>query len=528
MKKIYICLLIAGLIANSGCKKYLDVNENPNAPQEVTANLYLAPMLHWMVTAPLYDGRFVGRYTQNWKLVGATSINNWEKMGYDPASDNGAEIYRDVYWSFGQNLVTMMNKAEAEQRWDLLGVGYILKAWGWQALTDLHGEITIKDAFDITKTKFTYDSQEFAYQEVQRLLNLAITNLSRTDGAVNESFLAAGDKIYNGKKDKWIKFAYGLLAINLNHYSNKTAAYKPDEVIAAVDKSFAGNADDALLAYTNTANDDTNFYGPRRGNLVTATTSYRQTQFIVNLMNGTEFGGVVDPRMSRMLAPSDDGSYTGLDINVLNFGAVPAAKQPYNLYGYKGAVTTGVPTRYIFDDKSKIPAITYSQLQFIKAEAAYKKGDKETALTAYKAAVAAHLDFVNARNSDNSSLSTQITGGEKNAFLMAPEIVPATSAELTLSQIMSQKYIAQWAWGHVETWMDMRRYHYTDLDPATGKQVFLGFAVPTSLYGDNAGKLAERLRPRYNSEYVWNRENLDLIGALAPDYHTKPLWIIQP
>ena len=76
-------------------------------------------------------------------------------MGYDPSSDNGAQQWRDVYWSFGQNLVDMMNKAEAEQRWDLLGVGHVLKAWGWQVLTDLHGEIIIKEALDQTRSAST-------------------------------------------------------------------------------------------------------------------------------------------------------------------------------------------------------------------------------------------------------------------------------------------------------------------------------------------------------------------------------------
>jgi hypothetical protein len=94
--------------------------------------------------------------------------------------------------------------------------------------------------------------------------------------------------------------------------------------------------------------------------------------------------------------------------------------------------------------------------------------------------------------------------------------------------IMSQKYIAQWMWGHVELWMDMRRYHYTDVDPASGKQVFPGFTPPTNLYPDNGGKIVQRIRPRYNSEYVWNRPGLDAIGGLALDYHTKPLWITQP
>jgi hypothetical protein len=76
--------------------------------------------------------------------------------------------------------------------------------------------------------------------------------------------------------------------------------------------------------------------------------------------------------------------------------------------------------------------------------------------------------------------------------------------------------------------MDMRRYHYTDMDPISGTQVFRGFTPPTSLYADNANKVVYRIRPRYNSEYIWNRPGLDVIGGLATDYHTKPIWIIQP
>ncbi|TKC00735.1 RagB/SusD family nutrient uptake outer membrane protein [Pedobacter cryophilus] len=522
MKKILMICLITCLVAASGCKDYLDVNKNPNAPENAAANLYLAPMLHWMVTSPQFDARFIGRYTQNWYLP-TTAITTWDQQGYDTSSDNGGQLWRDVYWSLGHNLNRMITQAEAEQRWDVLGVGYILKAWGWQSLTDLHGEIIIKEAFDETKTSFKYDTQEFAYQEVQRLLTLAIANLQRTDGFVNQSYLAVGDKIYNGDRSKWIKFAYGLLAINLNHYSNKTGVYNPDAVIDAVNKSFASNIDNALLAYSNTANDDTNFFGPRRQNMQ----NYRQTQFIVNLLNGSQFGGVDDPRRTRMLAPSPDGQYRGLDINIINFGTLTTAQRPNNIWGYAANISSGVKTTYIFDDKSIMPGMTYSQLQFIKAEAAYKKGDKTTALTAYTNGVSAHIDFVNERNLDNKQLPTQITPTEKATFLANPNIIP-TAANLNLSQIMSQKYIAQWGWGHLETWMDLRRYGYTNVEALTGKQVFLGFGVPTALFGDNGGKTVQRIRPRYNSEYVWNIKSLEEIGGLATDYQTKPLWIIQP
>ncbi len=521
MKKIYITCLIACLIFGSSCKKYLDINTNPNAPETAAANLYLAPMLHWMVTSQQFDGRFVGRYTQNWYLP-TTSIGTWDRQGYDPASDNGGQIWRDVYWSLGKNLVDMTIKAEAEQRWDLLGVAQILKAWGWQSATDLHGEIVIKEAIDATKTEFKYDSQEFAYQEVERLLNLAIINLQRTDGFVSPSYLAVGDKIYNGDRSKWLKYAYGMLARNLNHYSNKSS-YKPDAVIAAVDKSFASNADDLLLTYTNTANDDTNFWGPRRQNFQ----NYRQTQFIVNLLNGTQFSGAADPRLSKMLAIAPDGQYRGLDVNQVNFGTLTVPQRPNNFWGYPANISSGIATTYIFDDKSKMPGMTYSELQFIKAEAAYRKGDKATALIAYRNGVSSHLDFVNSRNTDNGQLPLPITAIEKATFLANPEIIP-TAANLSLSHIMTQKYIALWGWGHIETWMDMRRYNYTDIDPSNQKQIFRGFALPLAIYADNGGKPAQRIRPRYNSEYVWNRAALETIGGLATDYQTKPLWITQP
>jgi len=512
MKNRHIALLAASLTIAGACSDYLDVNTNPNGPQDVSANVYLPPMLHWLVTSPQYDGRFVGHYTQEWISLSTNTspAQTWGRMGFDPGSDNGAMQWRDVYWSLGQNLVDMNRKAEAEQRWDLLGVGLILKAWGWQVLTDLHGPIIIKEAFDESRTAFDYDPEDFAYQEVQRLLDSAIVLLNRTDGAVDATYLAQGDHIYNGNRVKWLKFAHGLKAISLNHFTNKST-YDPAKVIAEVDASFAGNADDALMTYPATSPDlqDRNFNGPSRGNLPL----YRQTQFVVGLMNGTQFGGTVDPRMARMLANAPDSVYHGLD-PVNRTSGVPAAQQPGQLFG-----------KYLFNDRSKVPAMTYVQLQFVKAEAALRMGDQATALAAYTNAISSHIDFVNARNLDDAQTATQITAAEKAAFLASPNIVPPV---LTLSHIMSQKYIAQFGWGHNEMWMDMRRYHYTDPDPVSGVEVFRGFAPPSILYGLNSGKLVYRIRPRFNSEYVWNRASLQVIGGLDDDYHTKPLWIITP
>jgi hypothetical protein len=339
--------------------------------------------------------------------------------------------------------------------------------------------------------------------------------LNRTDGAVDQAYLAVGDKIYNGDRTKWLKFAHGLKALHLNHFSNK-ASYDAAAVIAEVDAALAGNGDDALLAYPCTSTDfaDCNFWGRSRNNV----TLYRQTEFIVSLMNGAQFGGVVDPRMSRMLAlDSANTTYRGLNVNTILTG-VTVPQQPRNFFGYTGSNGLGLPSRYLFADRSRLPAMTYAQLQFVKAEAALRSGQPALARTAYLNGISSHIDFVNARNLDAGQTPTQISAGEKSAFLADTNIAPAT---VTLSHIMSQKFIAQWAWGHNELWMDMRRFHY---DPT----VFRGFTPPTTLYGDNGGKIVYRIRPRYNSEYVWNYASLQAIGADAVDYHTKLLWITEP
>jgi hypothetical protein len=520
MKRTAGVLLAGALTLASGCKDYLDVNTNPNVPTSVAANLYLPPMLHWMVTSQQYDATAAtGYYTQEWASVASTTtLNVWQRMGYSSGSDTGAEQWRDVYWNFGQNLIDMMNKAQTEKRWDVLGVGYVLKAWGWQTLTDMHGEIEIKEAFQPGRYTFDYDTQQFAYSEVQRNLDSAFVYLQRTDGAVDPTYLGQGDFIYKGDRTKWLKYAYGLYALNLSHYSNKPS-YKPDSVIALVDKSFASEADDALETYTlkDPGLQDYNFLGQSRNNV----TNLRQTQFVVSLMDGTDFG-TVDPRMKRMLSMAPDSGFYGLDINQPGYGGLPASKQPNNFFGYPGTTRVGLPGKYLFDDKAKVPAMTYAELQFIKAEAALRKGDAGTAYTAFQNGVSAHIDFVNARNLDNGQWPTQISQSEKTNFLT--KIAPSPSA-LTLTKIMTQKYIALWGWNNDEIWMDMRRYHYTDKDPATGQQVYPNFAPPTNLFPDNGGKLAYRMRPRYNSDYVWNSAALQTIGGLAPDYHTKEEWI---
>jgi len=84
--------------------------------------------------------------------------------------------------------------------------------------------------------------------------------------------------------------------------------------------------------------------------------------------------------------------------------------------------------------------------------------------------------------------------------------------------IMQQKFLALWGFGFNETWVDMRKYHYDNT-------IYTNWKVdPIRLYSYNSGKYAYRVRPRYNSEYVWNLETITKFGGAALNYQTKELW----
>ena len=174
--------------------------------------------------------------------------------------------------------------------------------------------------------------------------------------------------------------------------------------------------------------------------------------------------------------------------------------------------------------------MTASEIQFIIAEAAYRKGDKPLALSAYINAISLNFDMITTTYPQNVPTVFAITPASKAAYLSDPAVVPGVASSLTLSQIMLQKYIALYGWGVQQTWTDMRKFHYTDMDPVAPYQVYAGFTPPSgaNLISTNNGKLVYRCRPRYNSEYLYNIPELTRLGALSLDYNTVQPWFTQP
>jgi Starch-binding associating with outer membrane len=558
MKKIIFNLALITIIASAiiSCSKKIDeAYVNPNTDLILPSEQLLPYITNSMFAngnghGPAHDARFIGQYVQNWFWAGVSS--NYDRMGYTSSTaDVGQSMWRSHYYDIGQNNKKMIEWAIDEKKWDYAGVGKAIFAWSWLNLTDIYGDVILDEAFNTTLYTFKYNTQDQVYNYVRQLCFEALDYLNRTGD--NTGKLAAGDTyFYNGDVNKWKKFTYGILARYHHHLSNKTN-YKADSVIYYCNLSLVNNSDNATVRYAATGiSQNTNYFGTLRNNFPLGTnlspTAIRQSAFIANLMTGLNntFSGVTDPRAIYLLRLNTASTFKGLDLAKGQL-AMAANDRPENFHGVSQSGTTIVTTgndgaaRFIFRNASPTPVMTASEIQFMKAEAAYRKSDKQTAYNAYKEGIKLHFDLLIADYSVNVPVTNIMTTVIRDAYLANTTIVPASFTNLTLSQIMLQKYIALWGHGTLETWVDMRRFHYTDQDPTganPGLQVYTNFNPPTvpippsitpDLFTpDNGGKLVYRIRPRFNSEYIWNINELTRIGALGLDYHTKRMWFSEP
>jgi hypothetical protein len=565
----YIFLAIAaGLLFTLSCSKKLDkAYVNPNSPIRVPVETILPSMIGNFVGSSAAagsayglanDGLLIGRYIQFWGTYStafspisttASNQSNYDAMaGTIGASDNLGSIWAAHYFGMGQNLNKMIEWADEEEKYDFVGAGWAIRAWSMFEATNEYNHIILREAFNTSQQVFHYEDQPEIYDSVRAICFRALDYLDRTDGNQGQKFAEADAYFNGGDKNKWKKFVYGILARSYGYIVHKNIAYT-DSVIKYADLSCASNADNITVKFASTGITGTsNYFGPVRGNVG----SIRQSNFIADLMSGNNpgaFTGVFDPRAPYLLRENPNQQaginpqvYKGIIVWKGSTG-LTTAEQPKNFWGNIYS-STAAPIadsgRYIFRNGVEWPIMTASEMQFLKAEALVRKNGMvgtPSAVTAYVNGISMNFDMLTSKYENNIyPTALRMTPAQKAAYLANTAVVPASPTGLTLTRIMLQKYIAMYAWGIQATWADLRRYHYTNLDPSTGAQVYANFTppAPPEMYADNGGKFVYRCRMRYNSEYLYNIPSLKAIGALNPngsfvlDYHTKECWFSKP
>ncbi|MCC8112683.1 MAG: SusD/RagB family nutrient-binding outer membrane lipoprotein [Bacteroidales bacterium] len=250
-------------------------------------------------------------------------------------------------------------------------------------------------------------------------------------------------------------------------------------------------------------------------------------------------------------------------------GPIGTSSNFYGLtYSYYSSSYAG-SGRWLYRDEAPYILLTYPEIQFDLAEAHFKAGNKSAALAAWKKAVEADMEFTatyitTGKFSDSGYhqgdwLSKSDFTTIANEYLAGPYVGQMSESDLTLSHIMMQKWVHLYPWGALEAFVDERKYFY-DIDfsgeyPSNGNgwdltvvnmksdddasKVYKGFYLypanvtsrNTSYNDKNNGSPCFRVRPRYNSEYVWNKIYLDEllpISGMADDYHCSIPYFCYP
>lgn len=418
MKKITTAILAATLIISAGCKKFIDVNDNPNNPTDVQESLILAP-LELAISHSLYGGYasvLSLHYTQAVAL-NQTLPNDGTYFLVNGQMDGE---WSNLYSTCLNNLKNLNEKAEKNKNYNYTAIAKILTAFTLGTGTDFWGDMPYSQALSGASI-FTpvYDKQEDIYKAIQILLDNGIADIGKNSAKLPGS----DDYFYNGDMNKWKKLAYTLKARYYMHLSKApgyTAAAQADLALTALAKGMASNDDDLKFTYTGAAGNENPWYLTFSPGSTLVLSSY-----IVDSLKARN-----DPRLSVLVSAAASpepafGPYHGRAIGTQDIGSLESYSIPGPLYTDAGAFN------YI---------VNYSEALGLKAEATLIKTGYAAAQPVYQELIKSHME------------KTGISDAAVNTYLTGRGTLSSTNA---LQRIIEEKATADFL--SVENFTDWRR-----------------------------------------------------------------------
>ncbi|MEO8766616.1 MAG: SusD/RagB family nutrient-binding outer membrane lipoprotein [Ginsengibacter sp.] len=415
----YIFIFLA-IMSFPSCKKYLDVNKNPNGAttppingllirttQNTALNVYrVADITSYYV-----------QYLANTSLAGATDT-------YEPidASTTWTSLYDNM-----TDIYDLQKLGEVRGAFQYQGVAKIMMAMNLQLAHNLWGSVPYANAFTGDVLTTTYDDAQTIFATCLSLLDDGIVLIQKS-GPPENDLSESGDLIHNGVVAAWVKTAHALKARLLNQLS-KTAQYNTADILVELSAAYTSTADDAFI----TTFDIRNPWNQEAvDNAALNLDGWLSTNY-VDAMNGTTYG-ITDPRLPFTASLTKFGDYRGTRNGGDRVGSGTKKEESYvDLNGYYSSTS------------SPLYIITYEEMKFIEAEVYFRSSDMPKAYAAYLAAVTANMNKIG------------VDPGDGDTYINDPS-VSVGEANLTLALIFKEKYKALFLMP--VTWDDARRFDY--------------------------------------------------------------------
>ena len=499
MKKISLYIfLVIGLISTTSCEKFLDVNDDKDRPFTSTPDSLLPAVIGNLAVSHYDHGETTAYFTQQ-----VATFSGWSKYKdrWDYVDANRIAQWRRHYHDIGVNAMHVIQSSEDLGNADnYKAVAKICYASSTLMTSDLFGDIAYDEAFKgLPYAK--YDDNAYVYGKVLEGLDEAISLIDGISSTQLE-MTSKQDNVFSGDLSKWKAYALALKArLSLHLTPNVNSDYAT--VISFAEAALNAGFENTVYDYSK--GDPSELYQVNQWGSSIARPNWDFQANILNKSAVTDFFLIkalkynidtdvsIDPRAEMLI----DGLLTKSHKYVISGEGKPAGVEDSeypSLYG-----------NYITSDDAKLNFFSKEELYFILSEA-YFYSDKTKAFENFKLGIEEHFDHVK-------------KGLDATAFL-ASSSMPQTSVELTLSDIMMQKYVALYL--HHETWVDMRRYGYDD-------NIYRGLQRPRNLvwyFAEEADDVwIERLPYDTQTEEIFNKPQLVEMGAYQnPDWLKKKLF----
>uniref|UniRef100_UPI00123D8838 SusD/RagB family nutrient-binding outer membrane lipoprotein n=1 Tax=Arenibacter lacus TaxID=2608629 RepID=UPI00123D8838 len=381
IKRIGKMLGVGLVFIASSCDKYLDVNENPNNPEDAPISGLMINSTYETAYNQFRVGQIGAHYVQYLASPNPGSSNDT----MEPVSYGGTWF---SLYNVMTDLTVLIDKAEEQGASHYTGAAQIMMALNLGMAVDIFGDIPFSESFRFETVTPKYDPDVELYANVLDFLNKGIQNLQ----AATTASIGEDDFIFNGDVDKWMAFGQMLKARYMIH-KKATSDYNANEVLAAVDNGFTSNDDNAQVNFFEQSINPWSNVARRNASLLLD--GWISEQFI-EALDGTSYT-TVDPRLKLMVGTTSDGEFVGTP-NGEGRGDAPE----------QGARSTLIQGQFYTSETSPMLIATYSEQKFIEAEAAFEV-DKDRAYQAYLDGIVAHMEMLS------------VPQAEMDAYLASPE-----------------------------------------------------------------------------------------------------------
>lgn len=412
--------LVAGCIIS--CKKFLDVNVNPNAPTEAPINGLLLRVTQNAALNVFRVSNITSYYVQY--LASPNASSSTDTYDQIDASGTWTSLYDNMTDAYDLDKLAKANGATQYQ-----GVAKILMAMDLHLVHNLWGAAPYSTAFSLETLTPKYDDAPAVFQKCIALLDEGIALLQQAGSTITIPTSGLNpDLIHKGITAAWIKTAHALKARLLNQLS-KTTQYSAAAIFTELTAAYTSTANDAFIT-TFAVRNPWNQVALNNQNLLL---DGWLSEYYVKSMDGSIYG-IPDPRLPFEASLTRFGDYRGTRNGKGRTGTGTTKDESYlSLTGYYSSAN------------SPLYIITYEEMKFIEAEAAFRSGDKLRAYTAFLEGIRANMNKIG------------VSAANRDAYVNDPSI-SVGFANITLELIFREKYKALFLMP--VTWDDARRFDY--------------------------------------------------------------------